>query len=193
MNYKRVGYLSKLFFLFFLRNILQVGILKKRSFRIILTGMFVLLATYLTVIMSFFFVDNNSSIKQTRIVLDIYVCMVTLFTFIVFLFMKILFMKKNVFISITMQLPVTKKEINTAILFYEMSITIMIVMGLCLSMSLAVIISNGIVLITRIICNIIFSSITVYFLLEFVYAVLNLLIEIFKLEKIKNVLLMQCH
>lgn len=177
MNYKRVGYLSKLFFLFFLRNILQVGILKKRSFRIILTGMFVLLATYLTVIMSFFFVDNNSSIKQTRIVLDIYVCMVTLFTFIVFLFMKILFMKKNVFISITMQLPVTKKEINTAILFYEMSITIMIVMGLCLSMSLAVIISNGIVLITRIICNIIFSSITVYFLLEFVYAVLNLLIE----------------
>lgn len=29
MNYKRVGYLSKLFFLFFLRNILQVGILKK--------------------------------------------------------------------------------------------------------------------------------------------------------------------
>jgi len=190
MNYKRVGYLSKLFFLFFLRNILQVGILKKRSFRIILTGMFVLLATYLTVIMSFFFVDNNSSIKQTRIVLDIYVCMVTLFTFIVFLFMKILFMKKNVFISITMQLPVTKKEINTAILFYEMSITIMIVMGLCLSMSLAVIISNGIVLITRIICNIIFSSITVYFLLEFVYAVLNLLIELFKLEKIKNVLLM---
>ena len=95
MNYKRVGYLSKLFFLFFLRNILQVGILKKRSFRIILTGMFVLLATYLTVIMSFFFVDNNSSIKQTRIVLDIYVCMVTLFTFIVFLFMKILSVKES--------------------------------------------------------------------------------------------------
>ena len=71
MNYKRVGYLSKLFFLFFLRNILQVGILKKRSFRIILTGMFVLLATYLTVIMSFFFVDNSvlsrDHTSQTRI------------------------------------------------------------------------------------------------------------------------------
>ena len=190
MSYSRIVCLVKMFFLFFYRNILCFGMLRSKIFRVLAGTVMVGLVALVAVVMTLFFHNVDSSLQQTSIVLDTYCCSVIMLTFVVFVFMKVLFMKKGIFLNITQQMPVTRRELNISMLIYEVVITISAIVILSTSMSVAVLIDSGMKLFTRVICNIVFTSITAYFILEFLFVCLTALIRFFRLDKIKNILLL---
>ena len=71
-------------------------------------------------------------------------------------------------------MPVTRRELNISMLIYEVVITISAIVILSTSMSVAVLIDSGMKLFTRVICNIVFTSITAYFILEFLFVLQHL-------------------
>lgn len=180
----------RLFYLFFSRNVLHFGILSYRFVRYLIGGLAMVLLVYLIALMTAFFHSAGSTVEQTTVVLDTYCCSVIMLTFLVFLFMKILFMKKGMFLTVTQQMPVTQKERNTAILVYEMSMTLLLVMILSSVMSVAALLHNGIGMLPRVICNVLFLGITAFFALELVYNLLAAVIRFFELESIENILLL---
>lgn len=188
MRFRKINEIVHLIFLFFERNVLNVGILKRKSFRIISTFFILGLIIFLTAQVYHFFYVNQSSLQQTQIVLDTYSCSVFMWTFLVFLFLKILFIKKDSFTAFTQQMPVSKHEVNIAMLIFEIVLGLIIVTILSASMVFALLIRNGMTFFTRIICNVYFICIFSFFLLELFYAIINFIFTILNLSKIKTVL-----
>ena len=110
MRYSKVCEITKIMFVFFQRNVLNVGLLNKKIFRLFIIGVVVLLTAFLSFELYNFFESTNSSQRQIDVILDSYSCSVFIWTFVAFIFVKILFMKKGSFLEFTDQMPVTKQE-----------------------------------------------------------------------------------
>lgn len=187
MRYKKVFETIKLLNTFIQRNVFNIGVLKNKVFRYaIMLGVaaLIMLAAFL---LFAFFDMNDSSISQTTIVIDIYSITTMMWTFVIFLFMKILFMKKDSFLMFTQQLPITKRERNVAVLLFELLISITIITIISSSLVFALIYKYKFIFIGRLICNIFLSSILYYLILECIYSLINSVLCFFKLGKVRNV------
>lgn len=188
MRYSKVKEIVQLLFLFFKRNVLQVGLLKSRVFRLFMGMVVIGIISFLSFALFSFFKSVNSNASQTRVVLDAYSCSVFMWTFLVFLFVKILFMKKGSLMEYTTQMPVTNKEKNFAVLTFEIIIALALVLILSSSMIIALICRNGVFFLTRMCCNILFTCVTEYFVFELMYLILGWICSWFGLGKVKNVI-----
>ena len=189
MRFSKVNEIIKLLFLFFERNVLNIGLLKKKSFRIFLVGVILAFTAFLSFELYYFFESTDSSIAQTSVVIDSYSCSVFMWTFLVFIFVKILFMKKGNLLEFATQMPVSRREKNLAVLVFEIVTALGLVLFFSSSMIIALVIRNGVFFLPRIICNILFQCVTIYFLFELVYSVLGLLCSWFGLGKVKNIII----
>lgn len=187
MIYKNIFEIIKLLCMFIKRNVFNVGILKVKQIRYIISIFLMALMILISILMFNFFNGNKSTIKQATIVLDVYTISILMWTFVIFLFMKILFMKKNSFMIFTQQLPCSKREINVASLIFEISIAIMIIIFMSFSLVFTLVYKYGINFIPKIISNIYFTSITWYLILEVVYSILIWILDFFGLNKLKSV------
>lgn len=188
MRYSKVNEMVQLLFLFFRRNVLHVGLLKSKMFRLFMCAVVLGVISFLSFELFYFFKSVNSNISQTRVVLDAYSCSVFMWTFLVFLFVKMLFMKKGSLVGFTMQMPVTNKEKNLAVLVFEILIALALVFILSSSMIIALICRNGVFFLTRMCCNILFTCVTEYFLFELAYLILGWICSWLGLGKVKNVI-----
>jgi hypothetical protein len=189
MRYNKVSEMVRMLFLFLERNVLNIGLMKKKAFRIFMVGVISALTAFLSFELYYFFKSTNSSVAQISVVLDSYSCSIFMWSFIVFLFVKILFMKKGTLLEFTMQMPVTRKEKNLAVLVFEIVTAIGIVLLLSMSMIIALILRDGTAFFARIICNILFNCVTIYFVFELAYGILGCLCSWFGLEKVKNIII----
>lgn len=187
MRYSKILEIINLLNTFIKRNVFNVGILKNKVFRFMIIAGVVIIVALISILIFIFFDNSQSSIKQTTFVLDIHYVSIMMWTFVVFLFMKILFMKKNSFMIFTQQLPATKREKNIALLCFEVSISIIIVSIISCALVIALIFKYKFIFITRMICNVLFGSITYYLFLELIYSLLIVLLDFFKLSKIKDI------
>lgn len=179
----------KLILIFFERKVLNFGILKNKFFRLIFCILGFLIVGVLAVIMYSFWTNSDSTVTQTTCVIDVYSFTIIMWVVVAFLFMKILFMKTDSFIKFTIQLPVTGKEINLAVLIFEILLSLVFMIIVSASLVISLIAKYGVIFIPRILCNIVFTGIITYLVLECFYAILSYLIDILKLKKMKNVIM----
>lgn len=189
MTYKNISEIIKLLRIFIQRNVFNIGILKIKQIRYIISIFLIGLMVSMSILIFNFLNDNQTTIQQASIVLDVYGVSILMWTFIIFLFMKILFIKKNSFMLFTQQLPSSKREINIALLIFEILIAIIIVTFMSSSLVFALIYKYGVIFIYRIICNIYFTSITWYLILELVYSILISIFDFFDLDRLKNIVI----
>lgn len=188
MRYNKVILIIGLLNTFFKRNVLNVGILRNKFFRMMTLAGLIVIIIMLSLIFYKFFDSTDSQLNQTKVILDIYSITVLMWTYIVFLFMKILFMKKETFMNFTQQLPVTKRERCIAILIFEIVISMFVIGLISSSMVISLIAMYGDIFISRIICNIFFMAITWYLLLEVFYSFIVFILDLAKLNKMKNII-----
>lgn len=189
MRFNKIKQLVHLLFLYFKRTILHLHLLRNKWFRVVLLLLITLFVGGLAFLLYEFFTSTNSQLGQTQIILDTYGCSVFMWTYAVFLFIKILFIKKDSFTLFTIQLPVSRKELNVALLVFELVLALSTILLLSSSMVLALIAKYGTYFLPRIACNIYFLSITIYLCLELFYAVLNAFFDFCNLAQIKIVLI----
>ena len=189
MRFNKITEIIKIFFLFFYREVLSFGILRSKAMRALALGTIAALIVAMTWILYGFFSANESTIEQTQIVLDTYSCSVFMYTFFAFLFTKVLFIKKQTLLQFTQQMPVTRQELNISLLFFEMILSLILVTMLSSAMVLSLIIRDGTVFASRLICNVFFPSVTVYLIFQLGYVVLSWACTIFQLKRIKDVLI----
>ena len=188
MRYSKVCEITKIMFVFFQRNVLNVGLLNKKIFRLFIIGVVVLLTAFLSFELYNFFESTNSSQRQIDVILDSYSCSVFIWTFVAFIFVKILFMKKGSFLEFTDQMPVTKQEKNISILIFEICTALSVVIIFSLALIITLITRDGSAFITRIICNIFFNCVTIYFVFELLYSIFGIFCNYMGLEKVKNII-----
>ncbi|SER65263.1 hypothetical protein [Lachnobacterium bovis] len=188
MRYSKVCEITKIMFVFFQRNVLNVGLLNKKIFRLFIIGVVVLLTAFLSFELYNFFESTNSSQRQIGVILDSYSCSVFMWTFVAFIFVKILFMKKGSFLEFTDQMPVTKQEKNISILIFEICTALSVVIIFSLALIITLITRDGSAFITRIICNIFFNCVTIYFVFELLYSIFGIFCNYMGLEKVKNII-----
>jgi hypothetical protein len=186
MRFDKVWEVFKLLCKFLERNVLNSGILKNKLFRMMAAGILILLILGMSVMVYMFFKTTDSSIGQTTIVLDIYGCTVFMWTYIIFLFMKILFIKKDSFARFAQQLPMTNKEKNTAVLIFEVCMSLLAVNIIASSVVFALLARYGSAFVFRIICNIYFMNITSYLVLELLYRLILWILNVLKIVRMQS-------
>lgn len=189
MRFDKIAEIIGLMFLFLKRNVLNIGLLKAKAFRIFLTGVVALLVGFLAFELYRFFENTNSTVEQTSVLIDTYSCSIFMWTFLVFIFVKILFMKKGSFLEFTTQMPVSGKEKNLAVLVFEIITALSVVLVLSSALIISLIVRNGTEFLTRIVCDILFNCVTMYFVFELCYSLLELFFDVMGLRDVKNIII----
>ncbi|KMK76205.1 hypothetical protein AB990_13390, partial [Alkalihalobacillus pseudalcaliphilus] len=134
MKLKNIFNLQKLYFLFISRRILSVGILKEKIFKVLIFIAIAVTITVSTVFLYFFLDDTDVSgqINFIYFVIKMQGVNIIVWTMIIFLFTRIIFLKKGDFLNITNQLPITHNERNSSFIFFEllMSLTIIFLISM---------------------------------------------------------------
>ena len=123
MRYKKIGNIVMLLFMFFKRSVMNFGILKSKLFRTILLAGIAVVTLIMTILVYNLLDGSGMAMQLTKTIMDVYSLTTATWTFIIFMFMKILFLKKDSFMRFTTQLPVTKSEKNVALVIFEISIS----------------------------------------------------------------------
>lgn len=189
MRYSNVKELIQLLILFFQRTVLGQGVLKSKLFKL---GIAIIGIIYIIVmsILIYIFLENAYATKEvSELVLDICGVSACIWTFVVFVFLKILFIKRRKFVDFLGTLPILRSEMRLAILTFEAGISLIVVQILATSATLGIIMWAGRELILRAICNISFQSILTYLFLELIYSSISYIIDELGLNKVKTIIL----
>ena len=137
MRYKKIGNVVMLLFMFFKRSVMNFGILKSKLFRTILLAGISVVTLIMTILVYNLLDGSGMAMQLTKTIMDVYSLTTAMWTFIIFMFMKILFLKKDSFMRFTTQLPITKSEKNVALVVFEITISLIIVNAIASSVVIA--------------------------------------------------------
>lgn len=189
MRYKKIGSIVKLLFTFFKRSVMNFGILKSKLFRTILIAGLTVVTGIMTILVYNLLDKSGMASNLTKTILDVYSLTTAMWTFVVFLFMKILFLKKDSFMKFATQMPVTKEEKNVALVVFEITISLIVVNVIALSVVLAFVAKGGISILPRVLCNVFFTCSNVYLILELINRLAAWVVSVFELDKLKDTIL----
>lgn len=175
--------------LFFKRKVMGWGILKSKFFRLSIGATLLALISGLTILLYQFWENTGSTPKQIRVILDVYSLTVIMWTLCCFLFIKVLFMKTDRFMEFTYQFPITKREGKAALLIFELYISLLVILIISSAVVISLVAKYGTMFIERIICNVIYTPITVFVLLELIYVCAEFFLESFGIIRMKGVVL----
>lgn len=189
MRYKKIGNIVMLLFMFFKRSVMNFGILKSKLFRAILLAGISVVTLIMTVLVYNLLEGSGMAMQLTKTIMDVYSLTTAMWTFIIFMFMKILFLKKDSFMRFTTQLPVTKAEKNVALVVFEITISLIIVNIIASSVVIAFLLKGGIKILPRILCNVFFTCSNVYLVLELFNRLVSWFVSIFDINKMKDTII----
>lgn len=188
MRSHQIFSMVKLFLIFFRRDVLSVGILKQKIFRLLLVLVGVLLLIVVTSAMYMFFGEIGNKDRQVDIILDVYTVTISLWTVLIFIFLKVLFSKSGEFLKMTYNLPVTMKERNLSLLIFELFISIGLILLISSSILLSLTLRYDFIYTTTLICNILYLNLTFYLILQAIDKVIALILHVCKMSKFKNII-----
>lgn len=189
MRYKKIGNVVMLLFMFFKRSVMNFGILKSKLFRTILLAGISVVTLIMTILVYNLLDGSGMAMQLTKTIMDVYSLTTAMWTFIIFMFMKILFLKKDSFMRFTTQLPITKSEKNVALVVFEITISLIIVNVIASSVVIAFLLKGGIRILPRILCTVFFTCSNVYLLLELFYRLVSWFASIFDISKMKDTII----
>lgn len=178
---------------FFRRKVMGLGVLRYRMFRILFLLLLLSVIGVMTVLACQLWESTGSTVEQTTIVLDVYALTGMMWTFCCFLFIKILFLKTPSFLSFTCQFPVTKREIRAALLVFELLIALMVILVVSAPIVLSLLYQYGLSFFQRILYNILFMSTTLYLILDFIYVLMEYILQRFRITKLRGVVMLCIH
>ena len=168
MKLQNIFRLQKLYYLFFLRQVLSVGVLKEKLFRILFVGLAMGL-----LIMTFIFnynlfddslvlpeIDWLSSLTRGRAI------QVVTWTITAFIMIKLLFLKKGSFLKMTAQLPITNQERHLSLLVFELLMVLLLVILVSSSFAVAFFLRFGITSTMLLLSGSLFTCLTLYLMLQ---------------------------
>ncbi|WP_273716752.1 hypothetical protein [Alkalihalobacillus pseudalcaliphilus] len=188
MKLKNIFNLQKLYFLFISRRILSVGILKEKIFKVLIFIAIAVTITVSTVFLYFFLDDTDVSgqINFIYFVIKMQGVNIIVWTMIIFLFTRIIFLKKGDFLNITNQLPITHNERNSSFIFFELLMSLTIIFLISMAVIIAIVLRTDIHYIPLLICTVIFTSLTGYLLLQLINSIILYTLNVIKLEKVSS-------
>ena len=189
MRYKKIGNMVMLLFTFFKRSVMNFGILKSKLFRTVLLAGVAVVTLIMTILVYNLLDGSGMAMQLTRTIMDVYSLTTAMWTFIIFMFMKILFLKKDSFMRFTTQLPITKSEKNVALVVFEITISLIIVNIIASSVVIAFLLKGGIRILPRVLCNVFFTCSNVYLILELFNRLVSWFVSIFEINKMKDTII----
>ncbi|WYJ97551.1 hypothetical protein DOK67_0001860 [Enterococcus sp. DIV0212c] len=188
MRLTKVISLFKLFYLFFVRKVTNIGLLKKKMFRVLLLFIIVSLVSVVTIGIYLFLNEIGNQKLQAELILDVYTGNILMWTSIIFIFLKVLFMKSNQFLQMTFQLPVKNQERNTALLLFELVLSMICILLVSSGVVIAFIMKYQWIYIAKIFANVFFTSITIYLILQLIFSLLSWCVIVLHLQKFKTLI-----
>lgn len=175
MKLQNIFKIQKLYYLFFIRQVLSVGILKEKLFRIIVICIISILFAY-----SLWFnynlfdgtlvlpeIDWVNTLIRGRMTTDV------TWTVIAFVLIKLLFLKKGSFLKMTTQLPITNQERNLSLLLFEILMVLSVVSFMSLSFAIAFSMRFEFVDVLVLLSNELFTILSVYLALQLGYTLVS--------------------
>lgn len=187
MRSAQVFNLVHLISLYFTRKVFNIGPLKSKAFRVIfLLVLVMMLGIFTFMLYSFFNLIGNENL-EVPLILRVYSMTIMFWSLIIFMFVKILFMKSNSFLKMTTTLPVTMNERNSALLIFETVISIILISLLSSAVVLSLILTYGTQFILLLISTVFFSSIITYLILQLINKVIVFILNFFNLNPLKDI------
>ncbi|WP_422933940.1 hypothetical protein [Sinomonas sp. P47F7] len=179
MRAVNVFILARLFFRYFVRKALSTGVLRTRLARVLLgvgvLGGIVLLSAVATAA----FREMLPGRRELFLVLQISTASVVFWTFISFVFVKVLFMKSDTLVRYTLLLPVSHRERSAALALYEFVMVGATVGGLFLPIAVASLVRLGPHAVEGLLTGIVMTAASGYLVLAVVYNVVARALEAF--------------
>ena len=177
MKLQNISRLQKLYYLFFIRQVFRVGILKERFFRIVIGIVAIAVVIGTTALMYNIFDDSYvpSGINLMRFLVQVQGINIFIWTIIIFVFLKM-----------TTQLPITNQERNTSLLWFELIMAMMVTGVVSFSHTFAIILRSGLTYATLLISSVIFTALINYLVLQLVYVFITYVLSALRLEKLKS-------
>ena len=169
MIWRDISCLLRLYHRFFLRKVFNTGILKDRRHRLLLLGLFAMATVTMSVLFYLFLDGSVQRDENYRFILSVYGLTTVLYTVLLFIFMKVLFLKSADLSLLTVQLPVTNQVRRSSLLTFEISTVFFGIFLLTLSFLSAFVVKTGGSYGSEILTAIVLTSITTYNLLNFAY------------------------
>ena len=166
MNGSNVLIIARLFLHYFVRKSLSVGILRNRFARIVLGAGSLLGILLLGAVATAVFQEMIPGRRELVLVLHVSSVTVVFWTFIVFLFIKILFMKSDSLIRYTLVLPVSHRERSAALALYELVMVAGSIGALFLPISIASFVRLGLEAAPSLLSGIGMTAVSAYLVLS---------------------------
>lgn len=188
MTLKNIFKLQKLYFLFILRRVLSVGILKEKIFKI-----FILISTVATIIVTTVFLYDfladggvSEQVNFIYFIIKMQGVNIVVWTMITFIFIRIIFLKKGEFLKITNQFPITHNERNSSFIIFELLMSLTIILLISIAVIIAIVLRTNFYYFPLLICTIFFTSLTGYLLLQLINSIIIYILNSLNLEKISS-------
>ena len=168
MRLPHVAALVRMFFVYFLRRVLSYGPLKHRGARFGLIA----LATSTGVVMSFGayqFLEGLLKPESLELIAQLSSVSTVFWTLVIFLFIKILFMKSDKLLQFTLQLPTGHRERTAALMVYEATMVLGAAMVVFLPLSVALLALLGWSSLPYLASGLAIPAILVYLLVSLLY------------------------
>ncbi|MGN6405638.1 hypothetical protein [Sinomonas sp.] len=179
MSITRILIVAKLFFRYFTRKALSVGVLRSRLARSLLGLSAVAGVTLLSAVAASVFREMIPGKGELLLVMQVSTAGVVFWTFIAFIFVKILFVKSDQLVRYTLLLPVSHRERSAALRLYEFSMVGLSVGVLFLPIAIASLIRLGADAIPAMLTGIFMTAVSAYLLLSVLHNLVALALEAF--------------
>lgn len=176
--------LVHLYSTFFVRRILNFGILKNPIIRMLLFIGFVILLTFISFSVFMFFSEMMQTKEVVLFLLNTYSVTIVIWTIVVMIFLKLIFSKVDGFSRMTINFPVSNKERNFSIFLYETLISFVILFLLSFSVVLSMIFVHKFAFIDLLIVHILYVSTLCYLVLQVISRLISLACNVFQISKL---------
>ncbi|MBT2617765.1 MULTISPECIES: hypothetical protein [unclassified Bacillus (in: firmicutes)] len=188
MRLFQIKNLAGLYNTFFLRKILNFGVLKSPLIRVLLLLAFIILLTFISFSIFSFFSESLQQEETVLFLLNTYSTTIILWTLVVTIFLKIVFSKVDGFLRMTINFPINSKERNFSVFLYETFISFVTIFLLSFSVVLSIVLIHKFDFATILIVNLIYVSTFTYLVLQVISKMVSYICYFLRIPKLFHVL-----
>ncbi|WP_277678072.1 hypothetical protein [Gracilibacillus dipsosauri] len=183
-----IKHLVHLYSTFFMRKVLNFGILKNPLIRILLLVAFLILMTVIAVSVFIFFSEALQTEEIVLFLLNTYSSTIILWTIVVTIFLKVIFSKVDGFLRMTINFPISSKERNFSVFLYETLISFVVIFLLSFSVVLSMVLIHQFAFIDVLMVNLLYVSTFAYLSLQVISKLVSFACTFFKIEKLFHII-----
>lgn len=187
MRIKPIKHLVQLFNTFFVRKILNFGVLKNPIIRTLLLISFFLLMSVISISVFMFFSDTLHTEEIVRFLLNTYSSTVILWTIVVTILLKVVFSKVDGFLTMTKNFPVSNKERNFSVFIFETIISFIVIFLLSFAVVSSILLIHRFTYIDLLIVNLVYVSTITYLSLQVISRLLSFLCYHLRIQKLYHI------